>query len=120
MENQAMEEEMKIPMWAKVLIFLTCWPASVLGAEVFRITEPTGKDAVRIVLRDGACVDKYVLEYLYENIADDRRFKKAELEWEGKDYGACWVELRGMVITIGSDKEPIKPIPRSAFRDEAI
>lgn len=95
------------------------YAAKVKAADTFRYSED-GKDKVVLVLRDSPCTDPAVLEYLHDNVLDDRRFKKGELEWEGKPFGACWVEINGMVIPIGSDKEPIRPMPRRAFKDEAI
>jgi hypothetical protein len=114
----------KLP-WYFRLAYIFCLPAALLpavasSADTFKLTDPTGRVDVQIVLRDSPCVDKDVLEYLGENLLDDRKFKKADLEWKGETFGACYGEAHGLVYAVGSDKRPIKAIPRSAFKDEKI
>ena len=112
---------MKLPLWVWIFAVIVCWPSMLLAAETFRARGEDGKDAVVITLRDGKCADKHVLEYLRENVLDDRRFKKADLLWGGQKYGACWIDIGDYVHAIGSDKKPIRPpIPRAAFKDESI
>lgn len=104
-----------------LLVAVLCWSAAVLGADTYKITDPDGKVLVKIVLRESACIDKDVLEYIHEHILDDRRFKKADVEWEGEEYGGCWAEKDGVVYPISSDKKPIRPpLPRDFYKDEAI
>ena len=107
-------------IWAAVIL-TAIWATNAASAEVFRVPGPDGKDAMVVRLHETSCADKDVLKYLHENILDDRRFKKADLEWEGQPFGACWIELNGRVHPIGSDKKPIQPpIPRIMFREEGV
>lgn len=106
-------------LWAAI-IATAVWATSAAAADTFRLKDEHGKDVIVLVLHETECVSKEVREYLYDNLLDDRRFKKAHLEWKGETFGACWVEINGQVVPIGSDKEPIRPIPRAAFKDEAV
>lgn len=102
------------------LLFLAT-AVPTIAAETFRVRGEDGKDSMVLVLRETPCVDKEVLGYLHEHVLDDRRFKKAELLWEGEPYGACWIEINGRVHPIGSDRKPIQPpIPRAVFKDESV
>jgi hypothetical protein len=100
------------------ILLSLCAASSAFAADTFRLKDQSGADVVVIVLHESACTDKDVLAYLHDNVFDDRRFKKAHLEWDKQTFGACWIELHGDVHTVGSDRRPLQPLPRSAFKDE--
>lgn len=92
---------MKIPTWIAVLIFLTCWPAAVLGLPLFS----TEADGARIVLTDEPCrLDVANLKY------------RAIWTEKGKDFEGCFAPRTdmGVVLAYFSDKTVVA-IPIQAF-----
>lgn len=74
----------------------------------------------KLTLLKGACDDKSVLEYLHDNVLDDRRFTKGAILWDGKPFAACWIDINDEVYFIGSDKAPLRPVPRGNFAEEGV
>jgi hypothetical protein len=119
-ERAALRGRVMFCLWLILIVVVVALATNAHAADTFRLPGEAGKDQVVIVLRDAPCTDVEVLGYLHDGLLDERRFKKAELEWKGEAFGACWAELQNHVLTIGSDREPLPPIPRARFRDESI
>lgn len=86
----------------------------------YRALTEKGEPMIARLFQGKPCTNVQVLEYFRENIVDDRRFSAAHLQWGPDPYEACFIELQGKVYIIGSDKVPLKAIPREKFRDESI
>ncbi|HVL37512.1 MAG TPA: hypothetical protein VM489_17725 [Burkholderiales bacterium] len=103
---------------ARLLLLSLAFAVPSAAAEVFRAEVDGRKIAVRLLQED--CANEQVRAYLYDSLLDIRRFRKATSDWGGEFWEGCWVDIKGMVITVWSDRSTIRPIPRNLFKDEAI
>lgn len=92
----------KLPRWAVLLIFLTCWPAAVLATPIFS----ADADGARIVLTDEPCALDAVTNLKY----------RATWTEKGKTFEGCWAPRTdmGVVIAYWSDKTAVA-MPIQAF-----
>lgn len=92
------------------------------AAEVLRFLDDKGGPA-SLRLYEEKCTNETVnaqlrrMQVTPENIA---RFKRSTLFYWGREWASCWIELSGRILSIDEEGSPLRPIPRSAFRDETI
>jgi hypothetical protein len=102
----------RLPAWAVVLIFLTCWPAAVLADEsTYSASNPDG----RLTLTSEPCL---VHPWL-------NGWQVARWMWKGKPYEACWrLQNDGgdkkLVVVLDSNGEVVTVDPRQFTRDAPI
>lgn len=102
----------KIPLWAILLIWLTCWPAWLLADDpTYSATGPDGK----ITLTAEPCK---VHSWL-------KGWQVARWMWRGKAYAACWRMVGDgsgqKVIVVLDDAGDIASFhPGQFVKDEAI
>jgi hypothetical protein len=94
----------KIPLWASVLIFLTCWPASVLAGPIF-VADSQG---IHLELFEEPCqLKEYVTNLPY----------RATWTEKGKTFEGCFVPYPnvGLVTAYFSDRT-VALIPIDIFK----
>ena len=93
--------------------------AQAQAAEVFRDKDDRGGPAV-LKLSDKPCTNAKVRAHLFDKLLDDRRFKAATLFYWGREWAACWVDRNGIVHSMDEQGAPLQPVPRTAFKDDAV
>ena|SRR3990167_1260323 len=101
------------------LLYLAFWPSKAQAAEVFRDKDDRGGPAV-LKLSDKPCTNAKVRAHLFDKLLDDRRFKAATLFYWGREWAACWVDRNGIVHSMDEQGAPLQPVPRTAFKDDAV
>lgn len=85
----------KIPSWAKVLIYLTCWPAAVLPQDKALPLHVFEDNGTTINLLPGQCSDPFALAAILPEWR--AKFRAIESNWHMKDgsqhdFAGCWIE----------------------------
>jgi hypothetical protein len=128
--NEAKEERRKLRDWvhyaigAGFALALLISAFNAIGAEVYKATSGAGLP-VTLRITQSPCTDVNVLSHLKAGIQEKYipMFKRAVLNWEGKVFEACWMQLGDTVLAIDSEGDPFNPpygVPRSKFRDESV
>jgi hypothetical protein len=87
----------KLPLWVKVLVFLTCWPAAVLAEDIPVYSHDEGATYIRLM--PSQCVEGRSAMAIAMNLSEYAdRAKAIDSVWGHKDgslhqYAGCWVEL---------------------------
>src|SRR5262245_51647010 len=94
----------KLPFWAVVLVFLTCWPAAVLSAPQYSAEV----EGVLVVLYDEPCEAKAVANLPF----------RATWTEKGKVFNGCWGPRpnEGVVIGYFVEDRTVALIPIRAFK----
>ena len=107
----------KIPLWAVVLIYLSCWPAAV-----FADPQLVAQNGDSLTLHSSPCEDSTILAHIVASggghLLD--RFKTATLLWHGETLKSCWVESEGWVYSIDEKGDRLQPLLRADFKDRTI
>lgn len=116
-----MKNHLRVVWAAFALLVASCTPAPALAAEIFKSVGTNGQP-MSLTLKDTPCSDVVVLKHLAGNVRPEflDKFKNARLYWAGKEWASCWLELDGVVYSLDEEGTPLQPIPRSAFRDDAV
>jgi hypothetical protein len=128
--HEAKEERRKLRDWvhyaigAGFALALLISAFNAIGAEVYKATSGAGLP-VTLRITQEPCTDVNVLSHLKAGIQDKDipMFKRAVLNWEGKLFEACWMQLGDTVLAIDSEGDPFNPpygVPRSKFRDDTV
>jgi hypothetical protein len=129
-EQDAKEERRKLRDWvhyaigAGFALALLISAFNAIGAEVYKATSGAGLP-VTLRITQEPCTDVNVLSHLKAGIQEKYipMFKRAVLNWEGKVFEACWMQLGQTVLAIDSEGDPFNPpygVPRSKFRDDTV
>ena len=109
--------------WLAVLLALVLAGGIVVAhaAPVYRSMSPDGQPAM-LRLLDKPCTNEKVRAILQKllGLPTVRKFKAAELTWGGARYASCWIEFNKVIYSIDEAGDPMEPLPRELFRDDAI
>ena len=108
---------MKLPLWAVVLIYLSCWPAAVLADP-----QLVAQNGDSITLHSSPCEDSTILAHIVASggghLLD--KFKTATLLFKGQVFKSCWIESDGWVYSIDEAGDKLQPLLRADFKDKTI
>jgi hypothetical protein len=87
--------DLKLPRWAKLLIFLTCWPAAVLAQNKLIPLHVLENESITVHLMPSPCADPFARRVIRAEKLS--QFRAIESNWRMRDgsrqdFAGCWVE----------------------------
>lgn len=112
-------------MRSLLTVLLFCVSLSAM-AETWVLSFDGSSGPAKLTLKEEPCDNGDVLMHLAAVLKGDliAQFKNSVLNWEGKDWASCWVEIDGAVFSVDSEgvrlNAPYGGIPKSEFQPEGI
>lgn len=103
------------------ILGVMAWTIEANSAEVFKSDMRDG-GKMSLTLKETQCSDADVLKHLLERVRPEflSQFKDATLNWGGKDWASCWIDVQGVVYSMDAEGAPLQPLPREMFRESTI